>query len=292
MSIEPKLAERLLTLRTERGLTQEEAAEKIGVSNKTYSKWETGSTSPDIETVVKLSQAFGVTADHLLGLSDSVPVSFEDAVRTEADRNPDNPVKAFFNMYETLIGVSFRIFEDWEEKRKWLPADPGEYPDYPRCVVSDQNAYQMSVISPAMNFVFALFRNGENFGWLKEEDKLTVIASLFALLADPDALKILHSVHDESFPSSFTAAYIGEQTGIAEEKAEPILRQMEHFRLCTSETAHLADGEVKVYWSRGEGRILGLIAIAYEHCFGKIAHRLGVNTLTCNLIGGEAHDVR
>ena len=39
---EPKLAERLLALRTERGLTQEEAAEKIGVSNKTYSKWETG----------------------------------------------------------------------------------------------------------------------------------------------------------------------------------------------------------------------------------------------------------
>ena len=35
---EPKLAERLLDLRTERGLTQEEAAEKIGVSNKTYSK--------------------------------------------------------------------------------------------------------------------------------------------------------------------------------------------------------------------------------------------------------------
>ena len=42
MSIEPKLAERLLALRTERGLTQEEAAEKIGASNKTYSKWETG----------------------------------------------------------------------------------------------------------------------------------------------------------------------------------------------------------------------------------------------------------
>ena len=40
MSIEPKLAERLLALRTERGLTQEEAAEKIGVSNKTYSKGE------------------------------------------------------------------------------------------------------------------------------------------------------------------------------------------------------------------------------------------------------------
>ena len=291
MSIEPKLAERLLTLRTERGLTQEEAAEKIGVSNKTYSKWETGSTSPDIETVVKLSQAFGVTTDHLLGLSDRVPVSFEDAVRAEAERNADNPVKAFFSMYETLIGMSYRIFEERID-REWLPAEPDEYPEYPRRVVSNQNAYQMSVCSPAMNFVFALFRNEENFGWLKEEDTLTGIASLFALLSDTDALKILRVVHDESFPSSFTAAYIGEQTGVAEEKAEQILMQMHHFQLCTFETAHLADGEVKVYWSRGEGRILGLIAIAYEHCFGKIAHRLGVNTLTCNLIGGEAHDVR
>ena len=288
---EPKLAERLLALRTERGLTQEEAAEKIGVSNKTYSKWETGSTSPDIETVVKLSQAFGVTTDILLGLSDSVPVSFEDAVRAEAERNPDNPVKAFFDMYETLIGMSYRIFEERID-REWLPADPGEYPEYPRKVVSVLNAYQMSVVSPAVNFVFALFRNEENFGWLKEEDKLTGIASLFALLADPDALKILRAVHDESFPPSFTAAYIGEQTGVAEEKAEPILKQMEHFRLCTSEIAHLADGEVKVYWSMGEGRILGLIAIAYEHCFGKMGHRLGINTMTCNLIGGEAHDVR
>ena len=170
---EPKLAERLLALRTERGLTQEEAAEKIGVSNKTYSKWETGSTSPDIETVVKLS-------------------------------NADNPVTAFFRMYETLIAVSYRILEDGKEKEKWVPAEPDEYPEYPRRVVSNLNAYQMSVCSPSMNFVFALFRNADNFGWLKEEDKLTGIASLFALLADPDALKILRAVHEETFPSSFT----------------------------------------------------------------------------------------
>lgn len=289
---EPKLAERLLALRTERGLTQEEAAEKIGVSNKTYSKWETGATSPDLETVVRLAQAFGITTDSLLGLSDSRPVSFEEAARAEAERNADNPVTAFFRMYETLIAVSYRILEDGKEKEKWVPAEPDEYPEYPRRVVSNQNAYQMSVCSPAMNFVFALFRNADNFGWLKEEDKLTGIASLFALLADPDALKILRAVHEETFPSSFTTKYIGEQTGVAEEKAERILMQMHHFQLCTFETAHLADGEVKVYLSMGEGRILGLIAIAYEHCFGKIGHRLGVNTRTCRLIGGEEHDIR
>lgn len=292
MSIEPKLAERLLILRRERGLTQEEVAEKIGVSNKTYSKWETGSTSPDIETLVRLAEAFSVTTDDLLGLSDSRPVSFEEAAQAEVERNLDNPVKTLFRMYEALIRLSHRYLEDEEEKRKWLPEDPGKYPEYPRCVVSDQNAYQMSVCSSTVNLVFALFRNAENFGWLKQEDKLTVIASLFALLSDLDVLKILRAVHEETFPSSFTVKYIGTQTGVAEEKAERILLQMHHFRLCTFETAHLADGEVKVYSSNGAGMILGLIAIAYEYCFGKAAYRLSVDPYTCRLIGGEDHDIR
>jgi hypothetical protein len=150
----------------------------------------------------------------------------------------------------------------------------------------------MSVCSPAVNFIFALFRRGENFGWMKEEDKLTGIASLFALLSDPDALKILRAVHDESFPSSFTAAYIGEQTGVADGKAGQVLRLMEHFRFCTSETAHLADGEVRVYSSMGSGMLLGLIAIAYELRFGKTAYRHSFAPYACRLIGGEEHDIR
>ncbi len=67
---------------------------------------------------------------------------------------------------------------------------------------------------------------------------------------------------------------------------------MEHFRLCTSEIAHLSDGEVKVYRSMGEGKILGLIAIAYEHCLGRVAYQLGINTLKCKLIGGEDREIR
>ena len=292
MSIEPKLAERLLILRRERGLTQEEVAEKIGVSNKTYSKWETGSTSPDLETLVKLAQTFGVTTDGLLGLSDSRPVSFEEAAQAEVERNLDNPVKTLFRMYEALIRLSHRYLEDEEEKRKWLPEDLGKYPDHPRCVVSVQNAFQMSVCSPAVNFVFALFRSEEDFGWLKDQNMLETIVSLFALLADPDTVKFFRAVHEEDFPSSFTAAFIGEQTDVTEEKAEQILGQMENYGLCTSETAHLADGEVKVYSSIGAGMILGLLAIAYEYCFGKAAYRLSVDPYTCRLIGGEDHDIR
>ena len=283
----PKLAERLLTLRTERNLTQEETAEKIGVSGKTYSKWETGATSPDLETLAKLAQFFGVTADNLLGLSVTSVPTFEDAVRAEAERNPDNPAEATFRMYETLIRSSHRALEDGGGHRTWIPDLPDERTCYPRCVVSNQNAYQLSVNSPAVNFVFALFRSGEGFGWLKDGEKRKGIADLFAMLSDPDALNLCRLMHDGGFPSSFTAHTIAESAGVDENKAVRILEKMKEFSLCDSETAHLADGDAEVYRSYGEGRILGLIALAYEHRYGKNAHWLGMNTGVCGLIGGD-----
>ena len=284
---ESKLAERLLTLRTERNLTQEETAEKISVSNKTYSKWETGTTSPDLETLVKLARFFGVTADNLLGLSVTSVPTFEDAVRAETERNSDNPAEAYFRMYETLIRSSDSALEDGGGHRTWLPDQSDERLRYPRCVVSNQNAYQLSVNSPAVNFVFALFRSGEDFEWLNDAEKREKIASLFAFLSDPDALSLCRAVHDSRFPASFTARKIAETTGVDEDKAARILGQMKSFRFCESETAHLADGDMEVYRSLGAGRILGLIALAYEHCCGKTAHWIGMNTGMCRLIGGD-----
>lgn len=281
------LAERLLTLRAEKNLTQEETAERLGVSNKTYSKWETGATSPDLETLIKLARFFCVTADSLLGLSGTSAPTFEDAVRAEEERNPDNPAEAYFRMYETLIRSSQQSLEDGGGHRKWIPDLPDERLRYPRCVVSNQNAYQLSVNSHAVNLVFALFRSGEGFGWLKDGEKRKGIADLFALLSDPDALNLCRLMHDDGFPSSFTARTIAESAGVDENKAVGILEKMKEFSLCDSETAHLADGDTEVYRSYGEGRILGLIALAYEHRYGKNAHWLGMNTGVCGLIGGD-----
>ncbi len=47
-------------------LSQKELAEKLNVSPKTVSKWETGAGSPDISQVVPLAQAFGISTDELL----------------------------------------------------------------------------------------------------------------------------------------------------------------------------------------------------------------------------------
>ncbi len=56
----------LKDLRKERGLTQEQAAEALFVSSKTLSRWETGATIPDLETLVKLAEYYKVDIKELI----------------------------------------------------------------------------------------------------------------------------------------------------------------------------------------------------------------------------------
>ena len=59
--------ERLSKLRKERELTQNDIAEKVGVTSQAVSKWENNLATPDIDILVKLSDIFGVSLDELLG---------------------------------------------------------------------------------------------------------------------------------------------------------------------------------------------------------------------------------
>lgn len=60
------LGKRIAALRKEKGMTQEELAEKLGVSPQAVSKWENGQSCPDISLLPRLAAIFGVTTDLLL----------------------------------------------------------------------------------------------------------------------------------------------------------------------------------------------------------------------------------
>ena len=64
------------SLRMERGWTQEELGERVGVSAQAVSKWETGQSLPDISQVPLLAKAFGVTTDLLFGLGEEPEPDF------------------------------------------------------------------------------------------------------------------------------------------------------------------------------------------------------------------------
>lgn len=60
------MADRIQHLRKSKGISQEELADKVGVSRQAVSKWESEQSTPDIEKVILLSDFFDVTTDYLM----------------------------------------------------------------------------------------------------------------------------------------------------------------------------------------------------------------------------------
>lgn len=61
-----KIGKFIAELRKEKGLTQEKLGEKLGVTNKTVSRWENGNYMPDIEMLSLLSEEFDVSINELI----------------------------------------------------------------------------------------------------------------------------------------------------------------------------------------------------------------------------------
>ena len=62
--------EKIARLRKDRGMTQEELAEKLGVSSQAVSKWENGNAMPEVAVLVLLSQILNCSTDSILNPSD------------------------------------------------------------------------------------------------------------------------------------------------------------------------------------------------------------------------------
>ena len=61
-----KFNERLIKLRKEMGLSQEELGNKLNVARQTVSKWELGETTPEMDKLIKMSEIFNITLDELI----------------------------------------------------------------------------------------------------------------------------------------------------------------------------------------------------------------------------------
>ncbi len=71
MNIE--IANRLVQLRKAQGLSQEELAEKLGISRQAVSKWERAEASPDTDNLILLARLYGVSLDDLLSTENPIP---------------------------------------------------------------------------------------------------------------------------------------------------------------------------------------------------------------------------
>lgn len=100
----------------EKNLTQEKLAEKIGVSNKTISKWETGKSMPDYATIPLLCEELGISVSELMDAEDNEPKSIRvyddeqilDLVKTTQDKKKQNE-KNLLGVVIFVLGLGMAV---------------------------------------------------------------------------------------------------------------------------------------------------------------------------------------
>ena len=89
MNIE--IANRLYQYRKSMGLSQEDLAEKIGVSRQAVSKWERAEASPDTDNLIELANVYGLTLDELLKGKEETPSTEPEQASPAQEQNTPEP---------------------------------------------------------------------------------------------------------------------------------------------------------------------------------------------------------
>jgi len=104
------MADRIQYLRKTNGISQEELADKIGVSRQAVSKWESEQSLPDLGKIITMSDYFGVTTDYILkGIE---PVTDKEQKSSELT----SKILYIASTAFVVIGL-FSAFAGWYEKQ-------------------------------------------------------------------------------------------------------------------------------------------------------------------------------
>ena len=207
---ECKIAEKLVELRTSKGVTQEDVAQSLSVSNKTISKWENGASTPDLPMVVELAKYYGVTTDTLFGLSEDKKQSTKEEIRSlfEGLDRRESVLKAFETvkaLVPAMYGTVSKYNDDVYDKENVFPS---EISHFYRSNISLHEFFEFVASSENVNVAVMMLRNKVNFAWMNDSNKQKEIVKIFKFLSNEDVISVLYFVHSTNCSESFTADYV------------------------------------------------------------------------------------
>lgn len=100
-----KFNEKLIELRKQKGISQEELGYELNVTRQTVSKWELGQTTPEMDKLIEISRIFNITIDELINEKEEVNnevEKVEDKSIDEGNRNNSN-LKVLILVFVILI---------------------------------------------------------------------------------------------------------------------------------------------------------------------------------------------
>ena len=109
------LADKIIELRKKAGYSQEELAEKMGVSRQSVSKWEGALSIPDLDKILLMSEIFGVSTDYLLKdeFGEELPAPKEEISESKFRKVSMEEANEFIKKYLLVFFKSMKLV--WEK---------------------------------------------------------------------------------------------------------------------------------------------------------------------------------
>lgn len=262
---EMKLAfcKNLLKLRKSLGMTQADAASKLGISDKTYSKWETGENDPDLSSISKLAACFEVEPAALFtGESENIESSID---REFDDLTPPEMVhRAFGLQLSALHSLAVRAvhgegFDSPEIAPPENLINPGR--DHSITVYACPGTYLMQYNGTDANIGLSLLPAKTSLGWLISERER--LAAYLSLLGETDFLRMLPVMLGFDQSERFTAEYLAVKSGVPVECAAELLVTAKGLGILSSVETHIGERTAVLYRVEADQMLLGILTLAH-----------------------------
>jgi len=253
------LGENIKRYRLEKGLTQEQLAHIVGVSNQAVSKWECDGSVPDGLLFVPISDALGVSIDRLFGRE----ITYEQDIYGGIIRLINN--EPFENQMEKAREICWQT-----EKGLFGISDKGNH-----CAGELQNKDSSSYVSRDMGFscignhpdrkFFSLFVKSENgFDILKQyRERFT---KLFAALGDEYVMNAFYFLYSKPDRYTFEKEVLAAECDIPDSLIDDVMTKL--FFVVASKEIFVNNEKRTIYTANQRHELIAVLFMVTEFFYG------------------------
>ena len=264
-----KFIENLKAVRENRGLTQKQVAEALGISDRTYSKWETGETEPGIELLCRLGEFYGMRPGAFF--EEEAPAG-GSPIRSELPAL--TPVQAMLRTREIMDEAYDGLYDNavsWNQKPydelTAAYAEPLPVPHAPEqmmngfcCYGSDDEAFFLRCWDAGADLRLLLMPAENGFDWLKEER--AALGELFRALSSVELLEVLFRRPPKE-ESHYTTAYLSKETGLTPERIGEIMQLFSEWKLTGPHPIKTAEGRLETWFQPNTRYLRAIVTLAH-----------------------------
>ena len=177
--MERDIGSKIKAARMEKKFTQEQVAEVLGVSRQTISNWENGKSYPDIISVIKMSECYGVSLDYLLKGEEKMSAYYDFLEEST------NVVKSTGNRNKIIIILSYMLIWALAMIAFWFFTSGSDAMGY--------SLMYLWIILPVTTFVESVLIGKHDF-WGKGKWGSTLFFGLMYMLAEYGTFKMANNI--------------------------------------------------------------------------------------------------